>query len=266
MSTTNFTWDPKKYDRISIPQQLDGQNLISLINPSVDWVVVDIGCGSGTLTMDIAKLVSEGKVIGIDASEDMLKSANEKRQSLGLKNVELRRSDFYDIDLFNVANLVFSSSALHWVKDQGRVLAKIYRTLMPGGEIALQIGARDSFKEGTEIACNIIQKLKLPEQFDNWLWPCVYPSIDEYERLLVEAGFIDYRIDKSVYSYMFKDSQEAVDFHNYSGMHAYLSNLTENEAKNFLDEMKEGFELLETEKGIPTSIRCLYVTGSKPQK
>ena len=264
MSKTDFIWNPDKYDRIAIPQLLDGQNLISLINPSVDWVIVDIGCGSGTLTVDIAKLVPEGKVIGIDTSSDMLKAANDKRESLGLANIEFRKRDFYNIDLLNIANLVFSSSALHWVKDQGRVLATIYKALIPGGEIALQIGAKGSFKEGTEIAGSIIQKMKLPEQFDNWLWPCVYPSVDEYERILREVGFIDYRIDETSYSYMFENSQEAVDFHNYSGMHAYLSNLSEKEANMFLDEMKRGFELLKTENGIPTSIRCLYITGSKP--
>ncbi len=58
--------------------------------------VLDVGSGPGTITVDLARIVFPGKVIGIDASEAVVAEATEHARELGVANVEFRVADAYD--------------------------------------------------------------------------------------------------------------------------------------------------------------------------
>jgi len=106
--------------------------LLALLPP--DWIVADLGCGTGALTAALAPDVA--RVVGVDRSADMLRSA--RRRTAGQGNVELRRGTLEDLPLddasCDAALLVLS---LGWVADPARALAEAARVVRPGGRIAL---------------------------------------------------------------------------------------------------------------------------------
>jgi len=64
-------WDAEEYDAVRKPPQADaGRELISMAGVRVDDSVLDIGCGTGGLTMELARLAPKGSVTGIDSSRE----------------------------------------------------------------------------------------------------------------------------------------------------------------------------------------------------
>jgi SAM-dependent methyltransferase len=106
--------------------------LLALLPP--DWTVADLGCGTGSLAAALAPEVA--RVVGVDQSADMLRSA--RRRTAGLGNVELRRGTLEALPLedasCDAALLVLS---LGWVADPARALAEAARVVRPGGRLAL---------------------------------------------------------------------------------------------------------------------------------
>jgi SAM-dependent methyltransferase len=106
--------------------------LLALLPP--DWTVADLGCGTGALTAALAPDVA--RVVGVDRSADMLRSA--RRRTAGLDNVDLRRGTLEELPLedasCDAALLVLS---LGWVADPARALAEAARVVRPGGRVAL---------------------------------------------------------------------------------------------------------------------------------
>ncbi|HEX7025562.1 MAG TPA: class I SAM-dependent methyltransferase, partial [Gemmatimonadales bacterium] len=97
-----------------------------------EWTVGDFGCGTGTVTAALAPFVS--RVIGVDESAAMLKSARQRTRELG--NVELRAGTLEEPPVgpaeLDAALLIL---VLHHAADPGRILAAVRRTLKPGGRL-----------------------------------------------------------------------------------------------------------------------------------
>jgi len=99
-----------------------------------DWTVGDLGCGTGQLTAAVAPFVK--RVIAVDESAAMLKSAAQRAQHL--PNVELRSGTLEELPIadgeLDAALLVL---VLHHAVDPSRVLAAAQRTIRPGGKLLL---------------------------------------------------------------------------------------------------------------------------------
>jgi SAM-dependent methyltransferase len=101
--------------------------------------VLDVGCGIGDPTLQIAVLVGpHGRVLGIDLVEDMLVTARERTAALGLTHVEFRVADVTTDELPAATfDAVLGRWSLIYVADVPRALARLRTTLVPGGRIAL---------------------------------------------------------------------------------------------------------------------------------
>jgi arsenite methyltransferase len=98
-----------------------------------DHVVLDIGCGTGSLALRLAP--SAAHVHGLDLSSEMVRIASGKAAAESVGNVEFHVGDFQDADLFEPESLdgVCAYSLLHLVKDRPSTLRRIYELLKPGG-------------------------------------------------------------------------------------------------------------------------------------
>lgn len=109
---------------------------IAACNLKPGATVLDVACGPGTLGLKAAQ--TSGKVHGIDFSEAMLAVFNNKIAAAGLRNVELHCGDAqalpYADETFDAA---FSLFGLMFFPDRKRGFAEIYRTLKPGGSVAI---------------------------------------------------------------------------------------------------------------------------------
>ena len=94
--------------------------------------VLDFACGTGDLTLGMAARVA--RVQAIDISEEMVRRTAEKARTQGAENVEVYRTDLFDLRLEEGGyDVVTAFNVLCYLDDQDRVLARIRRLLKPGG-------------------------------------------------------------------------------------------------------------------------------------
>jgi ubiquinone/menaquinone biosynthesis C-methylase UbiE len=99
-------------------------------------VLADIGCGTGSLTFELARFAR--KVIGVDLSPEMLRRARELIKEKKLDNVELRAGDALKLPIATRSvDAVFCVMVLHFLTIPQRAIAELCRIARPGGSIVL---------------------------------------------------------------------------------------------------------------------------------
>jgi len=137
------------YNRISRWPQFRVLRLIiarELASHGPSGILADIGCGPGYLATLIAQRHADLEVLGLDASDEMVKAAESQAATLGLSDrVGFRRGDAADLPLSDGAlDFAVSTMSLHHWSDPRRGLAEIHRALKPGGQLLLFDLRRDS--------------------------------------------------------------------------------------------------------------------------
>jgi len=148
--------------------------------------VLDLGAGAGIdVFLAANKVGSEGHVIGVDMTEEMVKRANETAKKYGYKNVEFRLGEIENLPLKdNSVDVIISNCVINLSPDKLRTYQEAYRVLRPGGRILIS----DLVTEG-----------ELPEDvrknFEAWAG-CIAGALEKKEYLdtIKRAGFGDINI------------------------------------------------------------------------
>jgi trans-aconitate 2-methyltransferase len=176
-------WDASTYDRSSAPQQAWASEVLErLAGIAPDATVLDVGCGTGRVTEALLALVPRGRVLAMDASEDMVVLARER---LG-DRAQVWCQDVLDLELEEPVDAIVSTAALHWVRDHDRLWATLARALRPGGVLEAQCGGKGNIDQ-VRAVIEVVARDVAPELV-GWS-PWVFAGPDETERRLREAGF-----------------------------------------------------------------------------
>ncbi|MEM8606051.1 MAG: methyltransferase domain-containing protein [Myxococcota bacterium] len=101
--------------------------------------LLDIGCGPGSITVDLARRVAPGRVVGLDVVDTILQTANDNVERAGLTNVEIRHGSVYGLDVeddtFDVA---YAHQVLQHLTDPVAALVEMARVVRPGGLVAVR--------------------------------------------------------------------------------------------------------------------------------
>jgi trans-aconitate 2-methyltransferase len=254
-------WDAEKYDAVKGPQVDAGKELISIANVKETDEILDIGCGTGKLTIELARLSSKGSVMGIDPSEDMIEKARKTSEGIGNACFALLSAE--SMDFAGRFNLAFSNSALQWVRNQQMALELIHRSLKDGGRIAFQLPARNFCREFFEYAGNAITSLGLERNFNNWQKPWYLPEKEEYASILKEAGFRRINVFYRDYRIIFDSVNGVIDWWTSAGLRPYLDMLSHKEQEHFKYAVAMSYENNRTEKGIEFGFRRLFAFAEK---
>lgn len=101
--------------------------------------LLDVGCGPGSITVDLGRRVAPGGVVGIDAAESILATARNAVVGAGLTNVEIRRGSVYELDFDDGAfDVVFAHQVLQHLTDPVEALREMSRVTAPGGLVAVR--------------------------------------------------------------------------------------------------------------------------------
>jgi ubiquinone/menaquinone biosynthesis C-methylase UbiE len=101
-----------------------------------DLTLADIGCGTGSLTFELARFAR--KVIGVDSSHEMLRRARATAKERDLENVEFRQGDALELPLpSRSVDAAFCVMVLHFLADPARAIAGLCRITRPGGSVIL---------------------------------------------------------------------------------------------------------------------------------
>lgn len=197
-------------------------------------IILDIGCGSGTVTRDIARL-TKGKVIAIDGSNDMIKVA--KNILKDYENIELCICGGETIPFHsNNFDIVTCNLFFMWLDKPQKVINEIVRVTKPGGKVLASLepdyGGKIHWPENPKIDAifsgqaikekggdpHIGRKLRslfiragLETKIgigNNRIWSCEEDKAyylharDFYVKALKDAGITDEEIDKWEYEYL----------------------------------------------------------------
>jgi ubiquinone/menaquinone biosynthesis C-methylase UbiE len=106
--------------------------------------LLDIGCGPGTITLDLARLVAPGRVLGIDREEGVLGEAREL--AAGVENLSFAAADVYALDFADGSfDVVHAHQVLQHLADPVAALREMRRVCRPGGIVAARDGDYGTF-------------------------------------------------------------------------------------------------------------------------
>src|SRR5689334_756808 len=123
-------WDAAGYSRISSLQAAMAQEVLALLDLNGSERVLDVGCGEGKITAEIASRVPGGLVVGVDPSHDMIEFAENHftlstSSSASLWNLRFEVADARSLSFKNEFDLAVSFNALHWIPEQDAALRSI---------------------------------------------------------------------------------------------------------------------------------------------
>ena len=183
-------FDGKKYEKASTHQKEWGTKLIADLDLQGHEHVLDLGCGDGTLTVQIAGLLPDGEVVGIDASQGMIDAALPKTRA----NVHFHRMDINELNFVEEFDVVLSNATLHWVKDHRRLLENVHRALRAGGRIRFNFAGDGNCSHFFKVIREAMAMEQFAGYFVKFEWPWYMPTIDEYRNLVESSGLQDARV------------------------------------------------------------------------
>jgi ubiquinone/menaquinone biosynthesis C-methylase UbiE len=111
--------------------------LLNRLHPGL--TLLDVGCGPGTITCDLARLVAPGAVVGLDAAESVVAEARHEAERSGPPTVSFVVGDLLDLDFDDASfDVVHAHQVLQHVGDPVAALTEMWRVCRPGGVVAVR--------------------------------------------------------------------------------------------------------------------------------
>jgi trans-aconitate methyltransferase len=172
-------WNAALYDdKLYFVSEL-GKGVIDLLSPQENEEILDLGCGTGDLTSEIAKFGT--KTLGIDSSPEMIRQAQEKYPHLSFAVEDACR--YRSKETFDA---VFSNAVLHWIKEPEKVIKNIWFNLKPKGRFVAEFGGKGNVALIVQAIEEVLKEAHVEFESRN---PWYFPSIGEYSFLLEQNGF-----------------------------------------------------------------------------
>jgi trans-aconitate methyltransferase len=190
-------WNAADYAANSAAQQIWARELIAQLNLRGDEHVLDVGCGDGKVTAELARAVPKGSVTGIDASPEMIRFARTSFPARTVPNLEFQVMDARHIRLARQFDIVFSSSVLHWVDDHPAFLRGAASVLRPGGRLLVSCGGKGNAQDVFVALRPEIRLKQWCKFFRKMGKPYFFHSPANYEEWLPRFGFQAHRVKLS---------------------------------------------------------------------
>lgn len=249
-------WDPKQYHKFQAERSAPFFDLLALVERRPNLKVVDLGCGTGELTRQLADALPDSGVTGIDSSSQMLEKANSFASS------HLRFEQVDQAQLTGEWDLIFSNAALHWTENHAELIAKLYQQLTPGGQIAVQIPSNHN-----HISHQVYREAADEEPFKMILkgFQRYAPvlSIDEYARLFFEQGAEEIVVFEKIYPHVLEDSEAVVEWISGTALVPYFERIGEHK-EDFVDAIRAKMRAALPESPVFYPFRRTLFSARKP--
>jgi SAM-dependent methyltransferase len=154
-----------------------GAAALDLLDPQPGETILDVGCGEGTLTLEIKNRGAE--VVGIDNSLSMVGAAR-------AKGLDARLMDAAELKFSEAFDAAFSNATLHWILAKDRAARAIWFALKPGGRFVGEMGGDGNLAAlRRHLDDELVERgFGPPTYAANW-----YPTPKEFSALYEEVGF-----------------------------------------------------------------------------
>ncbi len=225
-------WDPDQYERFREERLQPGRDLIAMIEAGDGLSVIDLGCGTGRLTRELADRLPHADVLGIDRSEEMLAEARQHARDA----VRFERRAIEDIE--GTYDRIYSNAALHWLPDHPALLKQLMSHLAPGGQLAFQVPS-NSRHPITRIRHEVMRSEPFADALANR--PSDYGVLDlhEYAHVLFDLGAEAIQVREVVYPHVIEDADAIAEWQKGTALVPIREALGNESFDAFLDAFRE---------------------------
>ena len=175
-------WNSTLYDKKHDFVAEYGKGLLEFVPQNTKQSILDLGCGTGALTAELAELCE--RIVGVDGSQNMI---NKAREEFG--DIEFKVCDALALPFEKEFDVVFSNAVFHWISDHDALLKNIHKALKPQGLLVCEFGASGNIatiENAFAKACNSLG-YGYEAKFN-------FPTAEDFGNLLEKNGFIIDRI------------------------------------------------------------------------
>ena len=200
-------WSVEQYQRFRSERSAAFYDLLRMVDRRPRMRVVDLGCGSGELSVVLHEALAADETIAIDRSAAMLEKAPRSFAAA----VEFRRADIADFDEAGAFDLVFSNAALHWLPEHPALLERLSRCLRPAGQLAVQVPANHD-QPSHLCAQRTAQAEPFCSYLDGFVSPVHVLAAEDYARILYNLGYRKQRVEMRVYGHTLSEPRDVVEW------------------------------------------------------
>jgi trans-aconitate 2-methyltransferase len=186
-------WNAEVYDRIGTPMRGWAQEVIDGLELRGDEVVLDAGCGSGSVTFDLLERLPEGRVYAIDSSPEMITKLTELLEERRETRVTPIHASLTDFTLPEQVDAVFSNAVFHWIPDDAALFGCLLRATKPGGRLRAQCGGGHNIARLMEATHAVEARSPYSEHLAPDSEFRKYRSAEEAKASMERAGWVNVR-------------------------------------------------------------------------
>ena len=205
MTPQSQEWNASEYSSISSLQAAMAAEVLALLQLEGSEDVLDVGCGDGKVTAQIAARVPRGSVIGVDASHQMVEFASAHFGPDRWPNLKFQVADAREIGFSNRFDRIVSLNALHWVPDQDVALRAIAQALRLGGIAQLRLVPTGERKSLEAVLEETRQSPRWSLYFEDFRDPYLRLTTEEYAAIAERSGLQVLRISTASKEWNFHD-------------------------------------------------------------
>jgi trans-aconitate 2-methyltransferase len=225
------SWDPAIYLRFADERSRPFFDLISRVAAGDPAMVVDLGCGPGNLTAELADRWPTAQVIGIDASEEMIEKAVEHRTG----RVEFRLADLRDWRPAAPVDVIISNATLQWVPGHRDLLPQLIKYLASGGWLAIQVPGNF-----TEPSHRLLRELAADTRFADFTRAVEWPEVAEPVDYLDDLAGLGCQVEvwETTYLHVLTGTDPVFHWISGTGARPVIQALPNDQRREFVTEYK----------------------------
>jgi trans-aconitate 2-methyltransferase len=266
-ATQMSDWEPDLYNRFRRYRAEPVAHILSRLQLGDSEKIIDLGCGSGENTFELARRSTCGSALGVDGSPAMIEAA---RKLLEAEPAELKRR--VSFELLNLAKfsadraytLIFSNAAFQWIPDHRALFAACFDALRPGGTIVVQMPANE-----TETAKMEIGKLAREAPWNTMLGGRERAFHEEppefYAAMLARLGYDRIDCYHLTFHHPMDRPADVVQWYRSTGLRPFLDALPKDRHDEFLAQLTTRLDAAYGTTGAMTfDFKRLFIWGRRP--
>lgn len=253
--------NPTYYSQHSTLQHQKAEEILANYAVKEDAAILDVGCGDGRITAELAERIRKGHITGVDASKSMIMHA--KSTYSMVPQLEFCHSLIEQYRLERPLDAVVSFSCFHWVREAKAALNQLCDSLKPGGDLIILTYPKES-------GYYPFMQSVLTEQFPEFVGPTAYEtmlSIDEYHSQLIENQM---KVEQFEVRDLVLKHENAEEFKGFvrGWLNSFVT-LPDDLQESYLDKLAEAAEKKNREQGksgIELPYAQLLMRAKKPRE
>ncbi|MDR0426027.1 MAG: methyltransferase domain-containing protein [Clostridiales bacterium] len=221
-------WNAADYLRFETERTLPSRDLCAGIPLDKPQNILDVGCGPGNSTAVLRERFKSARILGIDSSEEMIKSARKSRPELDFRLLDAGK----DLDkLDENYDVVFSNAVFQWIPDNKRLIKNLAALIRPGGALAVQVPYNDKAEVVKALGRTVKSpdwavKLEFARKRHELTPQAYYDTLSKYFKTI--------RMWETAYYHILEKHEDFIDWYRGTSLRPYLQALSEQDQTRFL--------------------------------